>query len=84
MVENLHYARLAADAGLGTWIVRGFGTALMHGGVTAIYTIATLAPEEKARWKKTTQPVVDAWIANSPHGKALHDEAVAVIAEYDK
>ena len=48
------------------------------------HTIATLAPEEKARWKKTTQPVVDAWIANSPNGKALHDEAVALIAKYDK
>lgn len=48
------------------------------------HTIVTLAPEEKARWKKTTQPVVDEWIASVPNGKALHDEAVALIAKYDK
>ena len=40
------YARYVApvvDAGLGTWIVRGFGTAVMHGGVTAIFAMMSLA-----------------------------------------
>jgi TRAP-type C4-dicarboxylate transport system substrate-binding protein len=48
------------------------------------HTIVTLAPEEKARWKKTTQPVIDAWIAATPNGKVLYEEAVALIAKYDK
>lgn len=48
------------------------------------HTITRLAPEEKARWKKTTQPVIDAWIAATPNGKALYDEAVALVAKYDK
>ena len=31
------------DAGLGTWIVRGFGTAIMHGGATAIFAVMSLS-----------------------------------------
>ena len=31
IVENLYYQHLVPDAGIGTWIVRGFGTAVMHG-----------------------------------------------------
>jgi len=35
-VENLYYLQVNPDAALWTWIVRGFGTAVMHGGATAI------------------------------------------------
>jgi len=35
-VENLYFLHLVPDAGMGTWIVRGLGTAIMHGGATAI------------------------------------------------
>jgi RsiW-degrading membrane proteinase PrsW (M82 family) len=47
VVENLYYQYAVPDAGLGNWIVRGFGTAIMHGGATAIYTVATLALIER-------------------------------------
>ena len=43
VVENLWYQVLLPDAGLGLWIVRGFGTALMHGGTTAIFAVMGLA-----------------------------------------
>lgn len=36
LIENLFYLRQFSDAGLGLWLVRGFGTAIMHGGATAI------------------------------------------------
>jgi RsiW-degrading membrane proteinase PrsW (M82 family) len=39
--ENLYYLRAMPDMVLGTWIVRGFGTAVMHGGATAIFAIVT-------------------------------------------
>jgi RsiW-degrading membrane proteinase PrsW (M82 family) len=35
-LENLYYLQVNPDATLWTWIVRGFGTAIMHGGTTAI------------------------------------------------
>jgi len=43
IVENLQYQRLVPDAGIPTWIVRGFGTAVMHGGVTATLAMMSLA-----------------------------------------
>jgi RsiW-degrading membrane proteinase PrsW (M82 family) len=51
--ENMHYLRLAGDAGMGTWLARGFGTAIMHGGASAIFAVAALALLERssqARW----------------------------------
>ncbi|HKW79804.1 MAG TPA: PrsW family glutamic-type intramembrane protease [Casimicrobiaceae bacterium] len=47
VVENLYYLRLVPDAGLGTWIVRGFGTAIMHGGATALFAVMSSAAIER-------------------------------------
>lgn len=41
ILENLFYLNLLPDMRLGTWIVRGFGTAIMHGGATAIFAMIT-------------------------------------------
>jgi protease PrsW len=49
IVENLYYQHLVPDAGLGTWIVRGFGTAIMHGGTTAIFAMMSLTMIDRAR-----------------------------------
>jgi protease PrsW len=48
-VENLYYLERVRDAGMGTWIVRGFGTALMHGGCTAIFAMMSVAMLERMR-----------------------------------
>lgn len=47
VVENIYYQTLVPDAGLGIWIVRGFGTALMHGGVAAIFAMLGLALRDR-------------------------------------
>lgn len=47
MVENLLYLRIAPDASLGAWLVRGFGTAIMHGGATAIFGVMGLSMAEE-------------------------------------
>jgi len=39
IVENMYYLTILPDMKLGTWIVRGFGTAIMHGGATAIFAV---------------------------------------------
>ena len=41
--ENLFYLQALPDTQLGTWIVRGFGTAIMHGGTTAMFAVASEA-----------------------------------------
>ncbi len=38
-VENAYYLSSLAEANLWTWIVRGFGTAMMHGGATSLLGI---------------------------------------------
>ncbi|MEK6650549.1 MAG: PrsW family glutamic-type intramembrane protease [Bacteroidota bacterium] len=39
IVENVYYLQSLEHASLFTWIVRGFGTAVMHGGTTAVFAI---------------------------------------------
>lgn len=46
VIENSYFL-LNAQLNLGVWIVRGFGTAVMHGGVTAIFAILTMAAMER-------------------------------------
>jgi RsiW-degrading membrane proteinase PrsW (M82 family) len=48
LAENLHYLRAVPDATLGTWLVRGFGTALMHGSATAIFGVMGVASIERS------------------------------------
>lgn len=49
IVENVVYQRQLADAGIGIWIARGFGTAIMHGGTTAIFAVMGVALMERGR-----------------------------------
>ena len=39
LVENVVYLRAITDAPLGLWLVRGLGTAVMHGGTTAMFAM---------------------------------------------
>jgi RsiW-degrading membrane proteinase PrsW (M82 family) len=45
VLENIYYffSGIAQDAGIGTWIIRGFGTAIMHGGATALLAVTSLS-----------------------------------------
>lgn len=44
LAENLFYfIELSDNQGLVVWIVRGFGTAMMHGGCTALFSIILMA-----------------------------------------
>lgn len=73
IVENIVYQHLAPAAGVGLWIVRGFGTAIMHGGCTAMLAIVGIAVLE--RWPR---PGVAAFapgylLAVVPHAAYNHD-----------
>ena len=47
-LENLYYLRVLADATIWTWVVRGFGTAIMHGGATAIMAMVAKSLTDRA------------------------------------
>jgi RsiW-degrading membrane proteinase PrsW (M82 family) len=54
LVENLFYLYLIPDSSTGVWIVRGLGTAVMHGGVTALFAVIAQTLTErhtKMSWK---------------------------------
>lgn len=38
-VENIYYLQSLEDPNILLWIIRGFGTAVMHGGTTAIFAL---------------------------------------------
>lgn len=39
LLENIYYLYTFPNANAGVWIVRGFGTAMMHGGTAAIFGV---------------------------------------------
>jgi RsiW-degrading membrane proteinase PrsW (M82 family) len=45
MLENLffYFSGIIPYTGLATWVIRGFGTAIMHGGATAIFAVMGLS-----------------------------------------
>jgi len=43
IAENLYFLSIAGDMPLNLWLVRGFGTAIMHGGVAAIFCVTAYA-----------------------------------------
>ncbi len=51
-------------------------------------TITTLAPEEAARWRKATEPVIEAWLKQAKdkglNGEKLLADARALVAKYGK
>jgi len=47
VVENFYYLYMAADAQLAVWVVRGFGTAIMHGGTMALFGVMAQSLTER-------------------------------------
>jgi len=47
LVENFHVLQSLSDTNLGIWFVRGFGTAIMHGGVTAVFALVSQTLTER-------------------------------------
>ncbi|HEY6907319.1 MAG TPA: PrsW family glutamic-type intramembrane protease [Ignavibacteriaceae bacterium] len=41
LIENIYYLSAVDQSNLIIWFIRGFGTAVMHGGTTAIFAIIT-------------------------------------------
>jgi RsiW-degrading membrane proteinase PrsW (M82 family) len=48
VVENFYYLYMASDAHIAVWVVRGFGTAIMHGGVMALFGVMSQVLTERS------------------------------------
>jgi len=51
LVENFFYLHALAGGGIGVFILRGFGTAVMHGGVAAIAAMLSVFLSERFGWR---------------------------------
>lgn len=47
-------------------------------------TITTITEDEKAKWQKTTEPVVDTWVKQTKSGDKLLESARSLLAKYEK
>lgn len=43
LIENTYYLQTLTSGGILVWVVRGLGTAVMHGGMTAVFAIVAKA-----------------------------------------
>jgi RsiW-degrading membrane proteinase PrsW (M82 family) len=41
LIENTYYVQTLKTSGIFVWVIRGLGTAVMHGGVTALFALVT-------------------------------------------
>lgn len=68
IIENIYYMQALTDAGLLTWFVRGFGTAVMHGGTTAIAAILIKDLSDRKDWPDLFIYIQGFWVAAFIHG----------------
>jgi RsiW-degrading membrane proteinase PrsW (M82 family) len=55
LVENVFYLQVLEGSGFGIWLLRGFGTAVMHGGVAAIGAMVSVYLAESRQWRGVRQ-----------------------------
>jgi protease PrsW len=55
LVENVSYLEALQGRGFGVWLLRGFGTAVMHGGVAAIGALLAVYLSETRQWRGARQ-----------------------------
>ncbi len=67
LVENLYYLHLRADASPYLWVIRGFGTALMHGGATSIVGIVS-----KEMVERSVKPLLLAFLPGMGIAVVIH------------
>ncbi|NDJ13903.1 MAG: PrsW family intramembrane metalloprotease [Acidobacteriia bacterium] len=51
LLENLAYLEMLPGGGVPLFVLRGFGTAVMHGGATAIVGVIAIALRRMGRWR---------------------------------
>jgi RsiW-degrading membrane proteinase PrsW (M82 family) len=62
LVENLEYLRVLSGAGFVLWLVRGLGTAMLHGATTAVFAMLSQTAAERHR-ARGALIFVPGWIA---------------------
>jgi RsiW-degrading membrane proteinase PrsW (M82 family) len=51
LIENIFYLHVLEGKSIGVWLLRGFGTAVMHGGVAALGGMISVYLAETRQWR---------------------------------
>jgi RsiW-degrading membrane proteinase PrsW (M82 family) len=78
--ENLYYLYVFPGASLGVWIVRGFGTAIMHGGATAIFGVMAQGLTEREATVNPLMLLPGLAIAVALHGLYNYFQSTPIVA----
>jgi RsiW-degrading membrane proteinase PrsW (M82 family) len=71
-IENIYYLIILREDNLLIWVIRGFGTAVMHGGTTAIFAIITQSLQERITFKSINILIPGFLIASVIHSFFNH------------
>lgn len=83
LVENISYLRLLEGNDLGIWILRGFGTAIMHGGVAAIGATISAYLLESRQWRGVrlfVPGLIAAFVLHSLFNQSLRFPVASMVA----
>lgn len=72
MLENLAFLWQRPDTGLAVWLLRGFGTAIMHGGTTAVFAVVARTRVEPSGRPRRSLLVVGLALAMVLHSLFNH------------
>jgi len=82
VVENLHYLYNLTDPHLLVWVIRGFGTAGIHGTATAVFGLlagSLLRGREGSNWHLFVPPLAVAVLMHSLFNHFILSPAVATV-----
>jgi len=86
VVENIYYVGALPDAGLTVWTARGLGTAVMHGGTTALVAVIARDLTERHRstaWTRLVPGLLPAFTIHSAYNHlqlpALVESAIVML-----
>ncbi len=83
LVENISYLHMLDGRGIGVWVLRGFGTAVMHGGVAALGATLSAYLFESRNWARVllfTPGVVAAILLHSSFNQSLQSPVASTVA----
>jgi len=83
LVENITYLHLLPGSGPGTWILRGLGTAIMHGGVAALGATISAYLLESRQWRSVrlfAPGLLAAIVLHSLFNQSLQFPIVSMVA----
>lgn len=83
LVENITYIHLLEGQGAGIWILRGFGTAVMHGGVAALGATISAYLLDSRQWRSVrlyAPGVLAAIVLHSLFNQSLQRPVASMLA----